>query len=106
MLNFGVNIYEDGHVLSVVTDTGSHGTHVAGIVAGHHTDHPTGELDGVAPGAQIVSLKIGDARLDGMETTQTIERAAIAIMQNRVDVINMSYDEKRERERERERYSL
>ncbi len=47
-LNFGVNIYDDGAVLSVVADAGSHGTHVAGITAAYHPDQP--ELCGVAPG--------------------------------------------------------
>lgn len=28
--NFAVNIYDEGKILSVVVDAGSHGTHVAG----------------------------------------------------------------------------
>ena len=48
--------YFTGNIVSVVCDTGSHGTHVAGIVAGYNEDHP--ELDGIAPGAQIVSIKV------------------------------------------------
>lgn len=47
--NFACNIYDDGAVLSIVVDSGSHGTHVAGITAAHHPEDPS--LNGIAPGA-------------------------------------------------------
>ena len=90
-LNYGVNIYEDGARLSVVMDSGMHGTHVAGIVAAHFPDQP--DLSGVAPGAQIVSIKIGDTRLDGMETGKALARAASYLRKHPVDIINMSFGE-------------
>ncbi len=44
------------------------GTHVAGIVAANFPQNP--DLNGIAPGAQLVSIKIGDSRVGSgsMET--------------------------------------
>jgi tripeptidyl-peptidase-2 len=91
-LNYALNIYENGDIVSIVVDSGSHGTHVAGIAAGYHgADHP--ELNGVAPGAQIISFKIGDTRLGGMETGTGIIRGLTAAAAAGVDIINMSFGE-------------
>jgi tripeptidyl-peptidase II len=42
--------------VSLVVCSISHGTHVAGIVSAYHKNQPA--CNGVAPGAQIVSLKV------------------------------------------------
>lgn len=51
----------------------------------------------MAPGAQIISLGIGDSRLETMETGTAIVRAMIKVMKLRdvynIAVINMSYGE-------------
>lgn len=97
LLTYSVNhIFEQSDVsrpssVSLVTLSGSHGTHVAGIVGAQITD--SAEENGVAPGVEIVSLKIGDTRLKGMETSFALLRAAQAAVATRCDILNMSFGE-------------
>ena len=56
-------------------DDGSHGSHCAGIAAGFEVSGQPG-LDGVAPGAWVISCKIGDNRLSGGATrTESMKKA-------------------------------
>nr|GEW39471.1 tripeptidyl-peptidase 2 isoform X2 [Tanacetum cinerariifolium] len=88
---FVTNVYNEGNILSIVTDSSPHGTHVAGITSAFHPTEPL--LNGVAPGAQVISCKIGDSRLGSMETGTGLTRALIAVVEHKCDVINMSYGE-------------
>ncbi|CAL4069880.1 unnamed protein product [Meganyctiphanes norvegica] len=92
--NISINVHNDGNILEIVGMCSSHGTHVASIASANFPDNP--EKNGVAPGAQVVSITIGDNRIGSMETGTALARAMIRVMENpyyKVDVINMSYGE-------------
>ncbi|EQC36766.1 hypothetical protein, variant [Saprolegnia diclina VS20] len=90
-LHYAFNVYDNGDVLSIVCDAGSHGTHVASIAAGHDPENAAN--NGIAPGAQLVSIKIGDTRMGSAETGTAISRGILAVLQHKCDVVNMSYGE-------------
>ncbi len=96
-VNIAVNLAEqDGQpVLDLFFDTSAHGSHVSGIAAGHDLYGVKG-FDGVAPGAQLIGLKIADNAQGGISRTGSMIRAmdyAIRFAESRRMplVINMSF---------------
>ena len=91
LLNYAVDVLDGGKRVVITADSGAHGTHVAGIIGAHYPDKP--ELNGVAPGCQILGMKIGDTRLDAMETGTALTRALGAAMERGAHLINLSFGE-------------
>ncbi|MCF3648208.1 S8 family serine peptidase [Synoicihabitans lomoniglobus] len=86
---FGVQVYEGGDLLSIVTVSGTHGTHVASIASSHYPDDPS--RNGVAPGARILSIKIGDIRTGGSSYGISESRALATAARYGVDLVNASW---------------
>jgi len=87
---------DDTPCLNFHYDDGGHGSHVSGMAAGFGV-HGQGGLNGVAPGAYLYSLKIGNNLLaGGSTTTESMKKAYDYAAQWMEDygmpcVINMSY---------------
>jgi subtilisin family serine protease len=82
-------------VLDLVFDNSSHGTHVAGIAAGYGLFGVSG-FNGVAPGAQLLALKIADNSRGKISVTGSMWKAMqyaarFASARNMPLVINLSY---------------
>jgi len=71
---FAVNVFLRKSKVVIVYDDGAHGTHVAGIAAGYRINNQDG-FNGVAPGAKLMGLKIGQNALGGVSTTGSIKNA-------------------------------
>ncbi len=73
-----LNITEEpgasGPVLAVFLDNSGHGSHTAGIASAHDLYGVRG-FDGVAPGAQIIALKIANNARGGVSTNGSMLRA-------------------------------
>ncbi|CAL8092507.1 unnamed protein product [Calicophoron daubneyi] len=106
-LFYTVKIFNDGKLLQIVTNGSGHGTHVAAMSAAFFPSECEGCSDvrsgaasqpqlvrnGVAPGAQLVSIKISDSRLGGMETGISLLRAIRWTVELGCDVVNYSFGE-------------
>ncbi len=93
--NFSEASPDSTPVLDLFFDTSSHGTHVAGIAAGYNLFDVAG-FTGVAPGAQIIGLKIANNARGGVTVHGSMMRAIdyaarYAAQRNLPLVLNMSF---------------
>ncbi|MGB5529865.1 MAG: S8 family serine peptidase [Ignavibacteriaceae bacterium] len=94
-LTMGLNIFSDEKIVTFHFDDGSHGTHVAGIAGGNHIGGI--DLNGIAPGAKMISLKLGNNLYSGGATvTESMKKAylyadKISKETNVPCIINMSF---------------
>jgi subtilisin family serine protease len=82
-------------ILDLFFDTSGHGTHVAGIAVGHDLFNVAG-FDGVAPGAQVIGLKIANNARGGVSVHASMWRAMdyaarFAAQRNLPLVLNLSF---------------
>lgn len=90
-----LNIFPEDKKVVLFFDDGSHGTHCAGIAAGYHIGETT--INGVAPGAYLMGLKLGNNNFSGGATvTESMKKAyqyADKISKEREEpcIINMSF---------------
>lgn len=73
-LTICVNIFLRQSKVVFHFDDGAHGTHVAGIAAGYNINNQPG-FNGIAPGARLMSLKIGNNAIGGISTTDAKKKA-------------------------------
>jgi subtilisin family serine protease len=93
--NFSEVANEGTPVLDLFFDNSGHGTHVAGIAAGYNIADVAG-FNGVAPGAQLMGLKIANNARGGVTVHASMMRAMdyaarYAAQRNLPLVLNMSF---------------
>jgi|GEM_PF-2183902 len=79
----------DASSIFLFFDEGGHGTHVAGIVGGYYG--PGDPLNGLAPGVQFLAAKVGNGRLGGATSHNSIMKAAQWAVDHGADAINLSF---------------
>ncbi len=88
-LGLGVRVLRGGAAVSLLFDGGGHGTHVAGIIAGYAG--PDSPLNGLAPAAKILAVKIGNGRHGGATTHLAILRGLDWAGRAGARVVNISF---------------
>jgi tripeptidyl-peptidase-2 len=89
LLSYAVEVADGGNLTRLFFDTNGHGTHVAGIIGSW--EGPGGRLNGLAPGVEIVAIKIGDGKFGGSTSGFAIAKGLDYAVQAGCQVANMSF---------------
>jgi subtilisin family serine protease len=88
-LNYAVKVEDEGNRVQMFYDAHGHGTHVAGIIANY--EGPDGRLNGIAPGVEIVAVKVGDGKFGGSTYGFAIAKALDFAVEAGCQVANLSF---------------
>lgn len=87
--NYAVGVAEEGDLTTIFFDTHGHGTHVAGIIGSY--EGPDGRLNGIAPGVELVAIKIGDGKFGGSTSGFAVAKAMDMAVEAGCQIANMSF---------------
>jgi subtilisin family serine protease len=88
LLNYAVGFKGVDQVI-LYFDAHGHGTHVAGIIGAFQGEN--GRMNGIAPGVEFVSIKIGDGKFGGSTSGFSITKALDYAVEVGCQVANMSF---------------
>lgn len=88
LMNYAVGFEGDDQIV-LYFDSHGHGTHVAGIVGAFEGEG--GRLNGIAPGVELVSIKIGDGQFGGSTSGYAISKALDYAVESGCQIVNMSF---------------
>jgi|GEM_PF-879303 len=89
LLNYAVKVAADGKSMQFFFDAHGHGTHVAGIIGAYEGEG--GRLNGIAPGVEIVAIKVGDGKYGGATSGYSIIKALDYAVEAGCQVANLSF---------------
>ena len=88
LMNYAVGFDSETEIV-IYFDAHGHGTHVAGIVGAF--EGAGGRMNGIAPGVELVSIKIGDGKFGGSTSGYAISKALDFAVESGCQVVNMSF---------------
>lgn len=89
LMNYAVDVHDGGTAIQLFFDTNGHGTHVAGIVGAYGGLNE--RLNGIAPGVELVAIKIGDGKYSGATSGFAMAKALDYAVSSGCHVANISF---------------